>query len=87
MCVFSTPPKGFLDDTLEPDEASLAIEAEYPCKVLPLSKLAVNETAIENGDTDHMFANFIVSAAELGEGGQGEARLRGWHVILERDIA
>jgi len=62
--------KGFLDDTLEPDEASLAIEDEYPCKVLPLSKLTVDEAGIENGEVDHFSVSLFVSTTGMGRGGQ-----------------
>ena len=68
-------PQGFLTDTLEPNEASLAVEEEYPCKVLPLSKLEMNETGIENGDIDHIFARFYVSANQEWRGRHGGSKI------------
>lgn len=42
--------QGFFEDELVLDENSRLIEEKYPnCKVLPLSKLTVNETGVENG--------------------------------------
>eukprot|EP00903_Cladosiphon_okamuranus_P010878 g10275.t1 len=50
---------GFLDETLEVDDASLAIEeVYYSCKVLPASKLQVNQTGVDNGDITHLSATF-----------------------------
>ncbi|CAM9509105.1 unnamed protein product [Ectocarpus fasciculatus] len=50
---------GFMEDELEADEASLAIEEAYPhCKVLPTSKLTVNQTGVDNGDINYFFATF-----------------------------
>ena len=60
-------PKGFLDETLEPDDASIAIEEVYTvCKVLPASKLQMNQTGIDNGDITSFSATFAV-----GGGGGG----------------
>lgn len=63
--------KGFLNTTLEVDDASLEIEEAFPsCKVLPASKLQLNQTGIENGDVTYLTASFSVG------GGRGEARWR-----------
>ncbi|CAM9385471.1 unnamed protein product [Scytosiphon promiscuus] len=53
--------EGFLEDTLEADDASLEIEEAYPyCKVLPVSKMQVNETGIQNGDITYLYAKFAL---------------------------
>ncbi|CAM9783741.1 unnamed protein product [Ectocarpus sp. 6 AP-2014] len=50
---------GFMEAELEADEASLAIQEAYPhCRVLPTSKLTVNQTGIDNGDINHFYAIF-----------------------------
>ncbi|CAM9296241.1 unnamed protein product, partial [Hapterophycus canaliculatus] len=52
---------GFLEDTLEADDTSLEIEEAYPyCKVLPASKLPINQTGVENGDVTHLSARFAL---------------------------
>ena len=56
-----------MSTTLEIDDASLAIQEAFPaCKVLPASKLEMNETGVENGDINHLVARFAVG------GGRGE---------------
>ncbi|CAB1103504.1 unnamed protein product [Ectocarpus sp. CCAP 1310/34] len=65
LTLVSTTHQGFMEAELEADEASLAIQEAYPhCRVLPTSKLTVNQTGIDNGDINHFYATF-------GVGGDG----------------
>ncbi|CAM9668302.1 unnamed protein product [Ascophyllum nodosum] len=51
---------GFLNDlgNFTEDERSLAIEEEYPaCRVIPFSRLEVNQTGVDNGDINYFSAS------------------------------
>ena len=69
LCTFprtvcSSPGQGFLNDlsNFTEDERSLAIEEEYPaCRVIPFSRLEVNQTGVDNGDIDSFSASLYVS--------------------------
>lgn len=84
--------KGFLNTTLEVDDASLAIEEAFPaCKVLPASKLQLNQTGIDNGDITYLTASFTVGGRGRGaagckqvvpDGRDGWGRRRCWSVRL-----
>ncbi|CAN0411795.1 unnamed protein product [Ascophyllum nodosum] len=53
---------GFLDDdgNFTKDAASLAVEEAYPgCSVIPLSRLDVNKTGVDNGDVNYFSASFF----------------------------
>lgn len=53
--------QGFLEDELELDEKGRLIEEEFSaCKVLPLSKLTVNETGVNNGDIMYFSVDVLV---------------------------
>lgn len=55
--------QGFIDDVADfaADEASLLVEEAYPgCRVLPVSKLTVNQTGIDAGDVTNLQTRFVV---------------------------
>lgn len=81
-----TTHQGFMEAELEADEASLAIQEAYPhCRVLPISKLTVNQTGIDNGDINYFTATFGVSAqAGWGWGWEGQCVVRGDFVRPQR---
>ncbi|CAN0142378.1 unnamed protein product [Pylaiella littoralis] len=51
---------GFLEEDLEPNEASAAAEDVYDCKVLPVSQLTVNQTGVDNGDITNFFVRLAM---------------------------
>lgn len=58
--------QGFVDeaDDVVADEASLAIEAEYPsCRVLPISKMTIDQAAVDEGEAVALSATFVVRNA------------------------
>lgn len=81
-----------MNTTLEVDDASLAIEEAFPaCKVLPASKLQLNQTGIDNGDITYLTASFTVGGRGRGaagckqvvpDGRDGWGQRRCWSVRL-----
>lgn len=65
-----------MDEELEADETSLAIEENYSCKVLPVSQLTVDQEGIDSGDVDHFFVRLAVSSVSdtRPRGGWGVGR-------------
>ena len=58
------PEKGFKSSTLEIDESVRAIEEAYPsCKVLPASRLELDQEGIDNGDITTLTAGFLVGVS------------------------
>ncbi|CAM9479217.1 unnamed protein product [Pylaiella littoralis] len=51
---------GFLEEDLEPNEASAAAEDVYDCKVLPVSQLTVDQTGVDNGDITSFFVRLAM---------------------------
>ena len=63
--------QGFMDDALEFDaddypEVAAVREAHPSCAVMPLSRMTVNETAVNNGDINSFRASFLVRTTVEG---------------------
>lgn len=63
-----------MEDELLADDASQDIESMFPCQVLPLSKLTVNESGVEDGYHSYFFVSALVRTPVFHVGG----RRGGW---------
>ena len=65
------------DGNFTKDAASLAVEEAYPgCSVIPLSRLDVNKTGVDNGDVNYFSASFFVSGTVEGNSNCKTEKLR-----------
>lgn len=58
-------PEEFIPED-DPDVARIR-DAFPQCAVMPLSRLTVNETGVDNGDITHFMASFVVRTVRRAE--------------------